>query len=301
MMLARFAIVLAVAALLPKAATAQLDSSLIAPYPAERCQSCAEWNAPQSPVRLHGNTWYVGTRGLAAILITSAEGHVLIDAGLPSSAPLILDNVRALGFDVADIRLILNSHAHFDHAGGMAVLQQASGARVAATEASATVLERGSSGKDDPQYGVALDFPPVRRVERISDGDSVRVGDIVLHAHLTAGHTPGGTSWSWQSCEGRSCRSFVYADSQTPVSADDFRFSDSSTYPSAVADFERGFGIIERLPCDILLTPHPGASSLWERIAQGADGLVDSGACRRYAASARQQLARRLQREATAR
>lgn len=289
------------AALVPLRLQAQVDDRLVAPYRADQCPSCAEWNEPHPPVRVHGDTYLVGTGGLSAVLITSPDGHVLIDGGLPNSAPLIMENIRALGFDVADIELILNSHAHYDHAGGIAAIQRASGARVAASPASAPVLGRGSSGPDDPQYEVALDFPAVAAVESFAYGDTLRVGPISLTAHAAAGHTPGGTSWSWRSCDAEGCLDLVYADSQTPVSADGFRFSDSERYPSAVADFERTFALLERLPCDVLITPHPGASSLWQRLADGKRALVDPGACRRYAAAGRQQLARRLQEEAAKR
>ncbi len=285
------------ALLLPARLLAQIDSSLIALYPADVCPSCADWNMPQSPFGLFGNTYYVGTRGLSAILITSPRGHVLIDGALPNSAPSIMANIRALGFEVSEIALILNSHAHFDHAGGIAAIQRESGARVAASAAGALVMESGRAGPDDPQRGVAHDFPAISAVERIEDGAVLRVGSISVQAHFTAGHTPGGTSWSWQSCDSGRCLSFVYADSQTPISAADFRFTDSDAYPDAVADFERGFAVLEQLSCDVLLTPHPGASSLWQRLEHGAEGLIDSSACRRYAASARQQLARRLERE----
>jgi len=282
-------------------AAAQTDAALTRPYSAEDCSSCAEWNEPQAPVRIHGNTYYVGTRGLAALLITSPEGHVLIDGALPSSAPLILENVRALGFEVGDIRLILNSHAHFDHAGGIAALQRASGARVAVSVPSAPVLERGTSTVGDPQHGTLLDFPLVRDVQRFADGETLRVGPIAVTPHLTAGHTPGGTTWTWRSCDDAGCLDLVYADSQTPISADGFRFSDSPAYPSAVADFERGFRTLETLSCDILITPHPGASTLWERLERGPAGLIDRTACQRYATAGRQRLARRLEAERAAR
>jgi len=282
---------------LPNPVAAQTGDPLTGPYTEEECSSCAGWNEPQAPVRIHGNTYYVGTRGLAALLITSPEGHVLIDGALPNSAPLILENVRALGFEVGDIRLILNSHAHFDHAGGIAALQRASGARVAASAPSAPVIERGASEAGDPQHGVLLDFPGVPDVQRFADGETLRVGPIAVTAHLTAGHTPGGTTWTWRSCDEAGCLDLVYADSQTPISADGFRYSDSHAYPAAVTDFERGFGTLETLSCDILVTPHPGASSLWERIERGPEGLVDREACRRYAANGRQQLARRLETE----
>ncbi|HVG45421.1 MAG TPA: subclass B3 metallo-beta-lactamase [Longimicrobium sp.] len=256
------------------------------------CASCAEWNAPQRPFRLHGNSWYVGTHGLSAVLITSPAGHVLIDGGLPESAPLIEANVRALGFRMRDVKLILNSHTHFDHAGGIAALQRASGAAVAASGPSAAVLARGASGPDDPQYGTLPPFAPVPVARVVADGDTVRVGPLALVAHLTPGHTPGSTTWSWRSCESRHCLEMVYADSQTPVSADGFRYTASAAWPTAVADFERGIATIERLRCDLLVTPHPDASGLWERVA--ARRVVDPQACRRYAATARERLARRV-------
>jgi metallo-beta-lactamase class B len=278
-------------------ARAQTPDSTRGYSPAD-CPSCAEWNAPAGPVRLVGDTWFVGTKGLSAILVTSAEGHVLIDAGLPESAPQVMASVRALGFRVEDIRLILNSHAHYDHAGGIAAIQRVSGARAAATPSSAAVLRRGMPGPDDPQHAIALPYPRVPHVRELADGDTVRVGPIVLTAHVTAGHTPGGTSWSWRACEGDACADVVYADSQTPVSADGFLFSRNASYPSAVADFERGHARLERLACDVLLTPHPGASRLWQRLEARERGqlnaLRDPDACRWYAKTAREQLARRL-------
>jgi metallo-beta-lactamase class B len=269
---------------------------------ARACPSCAEWNAPQSPVRIFGNTYYVGTHGLSAILITSAEGHVLIDAGLPESAAPILASIRALGFSPEDIRLILNSHAHFDHAGGIADVQRASHATVAASAWSAGVISRGMSPASDPQYSMILPYPPARDVKVIADGETLRVGPLALTAHFTGGHTPGGTTWTWRSCEGSRCLGMVYADSQTPVSADDFLFTRNTTYPTAIADFEHGHTTLEHLACDVLMTPHPGASSLWERLAARDAGaaspaLVDSGACKRLAATARVALAKRMETE----
>lgn len=281
-------------AALPPSAAAQAADPLTAPYPAAVCPSCAAWDEPQRPLRVHGDTYYVGTRGLGAVLITSPAGHVLIDGALPSSAPEILDHIRELGFRVRDVKLILNSHAHFDHAGGIAALQRATGARVAASPASAAVLRRGRNGPDDPQHGVALDFPPVPSARRFSFSDTLRVGSLQLVPHETPGHAPGGTSWSWRSCSEGRCLDLVYADSQTPVSADGFRFGD---HPALLADFERGLARLESLPCDVLITPHPGASALWDRLAAGPGGLVDRQACRRYAAHARQQVARRLKQE----
>ncbi len=247
------------------------------------------WNVPHEPFQIFGNTYYVGTEGLASVLVTSSEGHVLIDGGLPDTAPLILENIRVLGFDIADVKLILNSHAHSDHAGGLAALQRASGARVAAIPPSASAIRRGNSGPEDPQYGELLDFPPVATVEELTDGETITLGPLSLTPHLTPAHTPGGTTWSWRSCEGERCGSLVFADSQTPISAEGYHYGERSDLVGA----ERGFVVLEELPCDILITPHPGASSFWER-REHPEGLLDPHACRRYAASARERLAARL-------
>ena len=266
-------------------------------YSAARCPSCASWNEAAKPTRLFGATWYVGTRGLSALLLTSDSGHILIDGGLPETAPRIMASIRALGFRVEDVRLIVNSHAHYDHAGGIAALQRASGARVAASAWSAPVLALGTTTREDPQFELALPYPAVTgiTIRVLRDGDTLRVGPHVITAHLTPGHTPGGTSWSWRACDAGDCRDFVYADSQTPVSADGFHFSRNERYPHAVADFERGFAKLEALRCDVLVTPHPSASQLWERLEAGT--LRDATACARYSAAARAQLARRVARE----
>ena len=265
------------------------------------CPACAEWNAPQRPLRLHGDTYYVGTHGLGAILITSPQGHVLIDGGLPQSAPVIRANIESLGFRMRDVMLILNSHAHYDHAGGIGELQRASGARVLASAWSAGVLKLGKSQPGDPQLGIAFDYPAVSNVRTFTFGDTLRVGPIAVVPHATAGHTPGGTSWSWRSCDGARCLDFVYADSQTPVSADEFLYTRSTTYPNAIADFRRGHAALERLSCDVLVTPHPSVSSLWDRVSP-SDGkigstFVDRDACKRYAANARRTLEERVERE----
>jgi len=266
-----------------------------------QCPACAEWNVPQRPFKLHGDTYYVGTHGLGAILITSPQGHVLIDGGLPQSAAIIRANVESLGFRMRDVKLILNSHAHYDHAGGIAELQRASGARVMASAWSAGVLKAGKSPPGDPQYGVLFDYVAVSNVRSFAFEDTLRVGPIAIVPHATAGHTPGGTSWSWRSCDGARCLDVVYADSQTPVSADDFLYTRSTTYPNAIADFRRGYATLERLSCDILLTPHPAVSSLWDRVSPSdgtiGAGFVDRGACARYAATARRALEERIERE----
>ena len=162
---------------------------------------------------------------------------------------------------------------------------------------SAAAMERGSSGSEDPQFGVLLPYPAVASVRRIADGARLQAGAVSLTAHLTAGHTPGGTTWTWKSCEGEQCYDFVYADSQTPVSADDFFYTKSTTYPTGVSDFQHGFEVLERLSCDVLITPHPGASNFWQRVGLGTAGLVNKDACRTYAGTARRALDARMKKE----
>ena len=269
---------------------------LIPPYDSLQCPSCETWNRPHAPVHLYGNTYFVGTDGLSAILITSRDGHVLLDGGVPESAPRIAENIAALGFQLRDVKLILNSHDHYDHAGGIAELAARSGATVAASASSAATMRAGKSAPSDPQYALVLPFPKVPKVKVIADGDTLRVGSLALVAHFTPGHTRGGTSWSWRSCDGARCLDIVYADSQSPISDDTFRYTGDARYPNAAADFAHGHTVIEQLQCDVLLTPHPSASQLWERLAAtgSTPGLVDADGCKRYAANARAALEKRL-------
>jgi metallo-beta-lactamase class B len=286
-------------------ATAASGVSLAA-SPAEApadCPKCAEWTESQKPFRVFGNTYFVGTRALSSILITSDAGHVLIDGAVAEAVPQLVANIRAMGFRVQDIRLILNSHDHFDHAGGLSALQRLSSAEVAASAPSARVLMQGHSDPDDPQYGsLTRGMTPVTHVRIVHDGETLTVGPLHLTAHLTPGHTPGGTTWTWMSCEAKRCLHIVYADSLSAVSAPDFRFSDNTSYPSVVRDFQRSFGVLEALPCDILLTPHPEASDTLLRLRQRDDGsapdaFVDPAGCHKYASRARADLEKRVAQE----
>ena len=263
------------------------------------CEPCAAWNESQAPFKLFGNSWYVGTHGLGSILITSDKGHVLIDGALRESAPRIAANVRALGFKVEDIKVILNTHDHYDHAGGIAELQRLSGAKVMASPPSAKVLEAGESGPDDPQFGVLQPIAKIAQVTTLKDGDTVRVGPLALVAHFTPGHTAGGTSWTWKSCEAARCLNMVYADSLTPVSAPKFRFTGNTPL---LAQFEKSYATLDALACDILITPHPEISNLWERLerreSQGIrDALLETAACDMYVEASRERLRKRLAQE----
>ena len=264
-------------------------------------QTPPDLNADQAPFKLYANTYYVGTQGLSSVLITSPEGHVLIDGGLPGSAPKIIANIAALGFRIEDVRLIMKSHGHIDHAGGLAELRRRSDALVVASPSAALDLAAGEVGPDDPYYHAAAGYPPVTDMRLARDGNRCTAGPLTLTAHATAGHTPGGLSWSWQSCEAGRCLQMVYADSLEPVSRPGFKFSASSEYPNALDDFAHSFETLEKLPCDVLVSALPQASTLWQRLAasagKGTEAFVDAGACRAYAGAARSALATRLSSE----
>jgi len=261
---------------------------------AQQANQRAEWNQPQKPFKVFGNTYWVGTKGLGAVLITSDRGHILIDGALPESVPQIRDHIRELGFKVEDVRLLVNSRVHYDHAGGLGELQRITGARAAASASSEKVLTSGESGRDDPQYGI---LPPIGRLQKVDvvrEGEVVKVGSLLARPHMTPGHTPGGTTWTWKSCEGARCLDIVYADSVSPVSADGFKYASSPL----LKGFEHTYTALETMRCDILLTPHPGFSRVFERLAArekgSADAFIEPDACKKYVASARENLARRL-------
>lgn len=265
------------------------------------CHAEAGWAQPAAPLHIHGDTWFVGTCGISSILIASPQGHILIDAGVAEAAPLVEANIRALGFRVEDVRYILGSHEHPDHAGGIAQFQRNAHAIVVARAPAAAALEHGRGGRDDPQYLSTKAFAPVGNVRRIGDGETLTLGRVKLKAHATPGHTPGSTSWTWQSCERGHCVDIVYADSLTAISDDVFRYTDEDRHPGVLAAFRRSIATVAALPCDILLTPHPDASDLWKRLGAGATApLVDAGACRRYAALASANLDARIAMEKAA-
>jgi metallo-beta-lactamase class B len=260
------------------------------------CVHDPSWTAPQEPFRIYGNTWFVGPRGLGVFLIKSPAGHVLIDGGVPGNATLVEANLRTLGIELRDIKWILNSHAHCDHAGGIAQLARDTGAQVIAGAADAPLLARG--GLDDPQYGDRFPFPPVQVGRTVAAGESLRLGDLVLTAHATPGHTPGNTTWTWQSCEGTRCLHLVHVGS---LSAPEYRLVGNAKHPKVVEDFERGFATVAALPCDIALAPHPGMVEFWERIARRDRGepeaLIDPARCRAYANDARESFEEELKKQ----
>ena len=260
------------------------------------CKDWDDWDKPAPPVRVYGNTYYVGTCGITALLITDKAGHILIDGTTDKSAEIVARNIQQLGFKLTDVKYLLHSHEHLDHVGGIARLQQLTGAQLLASAPAATVFKTGATDASDPQAGMHPPFPAARVDRIVKDGEMLRVGDTALFAIETPGHTAGALSWRWGSCDGGVCRQIVYADSLTPVSRDNYRFTD---HRALVAAFRNSFGRIAGLECDILLTPHPSASDMINRFA-GRAPLADTGACRAYAKALTERLEDRLAKEAAA-
>ncbi len=260
--------------------------------PPINCYSCDDWNQSQEPFHVFGNTYYVGMAGVAAVLVDGGSELLLLDAGLPQSAAPILENIRKLGFDPADITTITLSHAHFDHAGGINAIQRHTGAKVLTSEAGAASLRIGDLLDDDPQYEQPPEgraFPAVKDVVVVQDDSKLSVGDVSLRAVYTPGHTPGGMSWTWRTCEEDRCLDIVYADSLGPVSQGDYRFSDG--LGDAVADSARR---IAELDCDIMLATHPFVFDMQRKFAEGRESFVDSNACRVYGQGALRKLKDRI-------
>ena len=288
---------LAIGALLA-AGAASVETALV-PDPPIECDTCANWNKPHEPFKVYGNTYYVGVAGLSSILIASKGGLIVIDGALTQSAPLIADHIHALGFRLEDVKLVLNSHIHFDHAGGLAALVRASGAEMAASVESAKAIEQGAPTPEDPQIGYGGKFPAIKNVRVVADGETLHVGDLAITAHYTPGHTPGGTTWIWKSCENGRCMNMVYADSLNAVSAPGYKFSD---HPAYVEKFRKSIKTVASLPCDILLTPHPDLIGMEDKLTSWrqhpeTNPFVDTGACRAYAEAAEKRLDTRLVQE----
>lgn len=264
------------------------------PQWAESCTDWDDWDKPAPPVRIQGSSYLVGTCGISAILIVGDEGDILIDGTTEKGSDVVLANIRALGFKPKDIRIILSSHEHHDHVGGISLLQQATGAKLYASEAAAKTFETGSATPEDPQAGTNPTIRAARVDGIIKDGDEIRLGNLMVKAMATPGHTPGAMSYRWVACDGGVCPTVVYADSLTPISSDHYRFTD---HPAYVAAFRDSIAKIAASPCDILITPHPSASDMRSRM-NGDKPWRDAGACKAYAATITQKLDDRLAKEA---
>ncbi|MCP1471819.1 metallo-beta-lactamase class B [Sphingobium sp. OAS761] len=270
------------------------DDPLLRPVAPDHAR---QWLTPQEPVRLFGSTYLVGFGGLNVALIRTSDGLILIDGAVPQAVHDIEANIARLGYSIRDVRLILSTEPHYDHAGGIAALARDSGATTVAGAAAAPVLRDGGGDPDDPQAAWLARFPGVTNVRAARDGERIRLGDTVITAHATPGHTLGSMSWSWTQCEGRSCKRIVFASSLNPIAADGWHFGDP-THRRFVQAFRGTFAKVQAMGCDMLITSHP-ASGDGDKLARLAlarepHPFARADACRAYADDARIALDKRL-------
>lgn len=230
---------------------------------------------PVGPFRIAGNLYYVGTTNVTSFLLTGPEGHVLIDGAYPETAPMIIESISKLGYDITDVTVLLNSHTHPDHAGGLAALQEASGAELWVSRGDADIIEAGGSG--DPSFGPLAflqlfglgTFPSARVDHRFKDGDTIRVGPIELTAHVTAGHTPGCTSWSFPVQDGN--RELLAVDICSLTLMPFVSLVEPETYPGIRNNYERSFSTLRNLPADIFLASHTNWFGIQRKLSARAD------------------------------
>jgi metallo-beta-lactamase class B len=249
------------------------------------------WRQPVAPVRIADHTWQIGTAGITALLVKTNDGALLIDGGLPQAGDMLLAHMRVLGVAPGDLKLILASHAHGDHAGPLAAIQRATGARVANSAESAVLMAQG--GSNDIHFGDDILYPPVQTDRILHDGEVVVLGGLRLTAHFIPGHTPGSIAWTWDDTrDGRTLR-IAYVDSLT---APGYQLVGNARYPRIVDDFQRSFATVRALPCDVLLTPHADASG-WN-FADAANPHPAAMTCRAYADQAERRLQVQVKTEA---
>ena len=213
-----------------------------------------DWTEPFPAFRIGGNLYYVGSKGLASYLITSTEGHILINSNLEASVPMIRASIESLGFKFSDVKILLISHAHGDHCAGSATIKRLTGAKYMVMEGDVDVVESG--GKSDFLYGTdptAL-FPPTKVDRVLRDGDHVKLGDATLTARLTPGHTKGCTTWTMQVTDGSKLRDVVIIGS--PNVNPGYKLVGNTVYPRITEDFEKTFQVLKSLPVDYFLGAH---------------------------------------------
>jgi metallo-beta-lactamase class B len=246
------------------------------------------WNEPVEPFRIFGNIYYVGAAEVTSFLITTPRGHILLDGGLEETAPLILRNIGKLGFKTSDVRLLINSHGHLDHAGGLAELKRVTGATLYASAEDIALLGRG--GTDDPQFGDTYPFPPVIADRIVRDRQKITLGGTEVTAHVTPGHTRGCTTWSMKA----GGRDVVFLCS--PTIPGEYRLVGNPLYPDAVADYRRHFSVLKTLPCEVFLGAHASFFKMAEKRARQIAGdelaFVDRQGCQSFIERAEQRFAR---------
>ncbi len=252
------------------------------------------WRQPVAPVRIADHTWQIGTAGITALLVRTADGALLIDGGLPQASDMLLANLRALGIAPRDLKVILASHAHGDHAGALAAVKRATGAEVMNDAETAVLMANG--GSSDIQFGDDILYPPVQTDRILHDGEVVTLGERRLTAHFIPGHTPGSLAWTWDDTRDGRIVHIAYVDSLT---APGYTLIDNPRYPHIVDDYHRSFATVRALPCDVLLTPHADASG-WD-FTNAANPHPEPMTCKAYADSAEGRLLKQLAAESRTR
>jgi len=253
-------------------------------------QTPAEWTEPFPAFRIAGNLYYVGSKGLASYLITSSQGHILINSDLEANVPMLRESITQLGFKFTDVKVLLISHAHWDHDAGSAKIKALTGAKYMVMDGDVPVVESG--GVADFQYGgdPAMRYPPTRVDRVLHDGDTVSVGDATLIAHLTPGHTKGNTTWTLAIREGSRTLNAVIIGSPN-VNAG-YRLVGNAKYPTIAEDFERTFRVLKSLRCDLFLGAHGSYYDLDAKYARmkagNADAFVDPTGCAAFIAEKEQ-------------
>jgi len=265
-------------------------------------QATPDWTNPFPPYRIIGNVYYVGSQGLASYLITTKEGHILINSSLESSVPLIRESIEKLGFKFGDVKVLLISHAHWDHCAGSASIKELTGAKYMVMDADVPEIEAG--GKGNFQYG---DSPTSRyqptKVDRVlHDGEAVKLGDAVLTAHLTPGHTKGTTTWTMKAKEGNKTYNVVIIGSPN-VNAG-YKLVNNALYPQIASDYERMFRVLKLLPCDVFLGAHGnyyGMEAKYARMKEhAANPFIDPEGYRSYVAEREQTFRAELAKQTAA-
>jgi metallo-beta-lactamase class B len=250
---------------------------LLAPLAVARSngQSKADWTTPIAPFRIADNLYYVGSKDLASYLIVTPDGDILINASLTKSPPLIENSIRQLGFHLRDVKILLISHAHFDHDGGSAKLLRDTGAKYMVMDADVPVVESG--GRKDFAYP-SDHYPPAKVSRILRDGDEVRLGNATLVAHKTPGHTRGCTTWTMQTTVDGKPRNVVIVGSWNVNSG--FRLTDRpghpASYPGIAADYAHTFTVLKSLPCDIFLGAHGSYFNMLAKLDRMNSGAGES-------------------------
>lgn len=247
---------------------------------AAECKAWDDWEKPAPPFRIHGGTFHVGTCGISAILITSPEGHLLIDSGTARGSELVAANIEALGIPLRDVRYLTHTQEHGDHIGGIAYLKNNTGAQMIASSRAQSVFETGVINTDDPQYTPHEPMATLTVDKLVSDGEALPLDDKRIVAHYTPGHSPGAISWRWDECQDNECRTLVFTDGMGPFSEDGYRWTD---HPEYLSDYRASVAWLETVEVDICLAAHPSQMRLIERIETKT--LVDPDICSRNAAS----------------